>query len=307
LISSVSFGKFLLSAITSYKAENYIEANSVIDKALLINKSDFTAKFWKMRIAVMQEKYQEAINLIEELKLATKLVDLIIPWEEFCLNQINQTNNTNIDALNNETNDQLEYFQHHRTFRFLDIIYTVLMFVGIAIILTPFKLSGDMSGIMIGLIYTPLISAYYYYKTSLIPNIYISTYYGVNKIRRLVISKPFRWYCLFLIIDNLRKGEDRIIHNNFAIFIILSFFYPVFEEIFYRGFLYGYLQRYGRKLSWFMVTVVFYASHMELANIWHIVLSIMCLYIYDQEKTILAPMIIHLVNNTIVNFSLFIR
>lgn len=308
MMSSFAFGKHLFSAINFYKTGNYTDANFMIDKALLINKSDFTANFWKMRITIMQRKYEEAINLINELKYTDKLIDLIIPWKEFCLNQIHQTNDKNIDILNDETNDLLEYFQHHRVFCFLDIIYAVFPVLVLAIMIIPFKLSVNMSGIVMGLIYTPLILVLFYNKAILIPNIYISMHYGINKFRQLVTKKIFIQYFFFMaiMIASFRKSID-IAYNDIVIFVISDFFYPVFEEIFFRGFLYGYLQKYGKLLSWFMVTIAFYVLHIELANSWHIILSIMCLYIYDQEKTIIAPIFVHVVNNLLSSFFVLIR
>ncbi|VBB09169.1 caax protease self-immunity [Lucifera butyrica] len=312
MIPAVNFGKLLLSAIACYKAQNYTESNNLLAKALLINKSDFTANFWKMRIVVMQEKCEEAINLItvcRKLKPAARVKDLLEPWEKYCLGKINETNDNTIDilALNNDTDNLLEYYQHHRSFRFLDIVYAVLLYFGEAPLLIPFNLSVDMTAIISGLIYTPIILVYYYNKATLVPNIYVVVHYGINKIRQILKSNSFRLSCLFILLLTTIIFKRRLdfTHINTTIFIVSAFFYPIFEELFYRGFLYGYLKKYGKELSYIIVTVVFYAAHMELSNSWHIVLSLICLLVYDQEKTILAPILIHIINNILA--AVFVR
>jgi membrane protease YdiL (CAAX protease family) len=79
--------------------------------------------------------------------------------------------------------------------------------------------------------------------------------------------------------------------------VVGMFIFPIFEEIVMRGFLYGYLKRYNKWLAWIIVTIAFYAMHTEDANYWHIILSGLCLYVYDCEGTLLAPIMIHILNN----------
>ena len=134
VFSSLTFGQLIHSAITAYKAGSYSDADCLLDKALVINKSDFEANFWKMRVAVMQTRYETAIDLInvcKELKVASKVDKLIVPWEEFCSDQIYErwNNEQAITNLNETTDELLQYYQHYRSFRVRDILCVLLLYI----------------------------------------------------------------------------------------------------------------------------------------------------------------------------------
>lgn len=312
---SLKFGRFLYNAISSYEKQDYFAADSFIDKALVINNHDFIANLWKIRVTVMQQKYDEAINIIKfcrEIYLSTQLEHMLKPWEQFCLKQINEETNEDIDiiTLNNRTDDLLKHYQHDRNYSFLDIVYVLLICLGITLLCVLMYFTRILSlKEYIDYIYFILfgfaLSVFYYRKVILIPNIYISLRYGYTRLRQLCYSRNFISNCSLLILGSLvlnlftRKSNEFPTMLNFIFNIT---FVPVYEELALRGFLYGYLKKYGRALSWTIVTIIFYKLHMHYANIWHIVLSILCLRVYDSEKTILAPILLHTLNNIMAKF-----
>ena len=317
MIPLIKFGTLLHRAISDYHMQNYDEANSFIDQALGINQFDFLANFWKVRTLVMQGKFEEAMNFMtvcRESKSAVKLENLLAPWESLCRKQTNQ-DYIDLAALNNETDDLLAYYQHHRTFRFLDLIYAVLLFIGSGVLtdiyqtvlLNSSELTAMTKGFIIALIYALAISYYYYHKTIIVPNIYISLQNSVYRILKLCNSKTFIKAVSFLIIaqivivivfkDLLRALPEGVNVNHIFHLIGIILVIPILEEIVMRGILYGNLQKYGKALAWTVVTMVFYSYHLDTASWWHIFLSLLCLWVYDREKTILAPIMIHILNN----------
>lgn len=314
--SSYSFGKLLSSAITAYKMGHYIEADSQLNKALAINKDDFEATFWKIRVAVMQKNYETAVSLIsacKELKVASKMNELFVPWEDFCSDQIYEPWNNELALinLNNTTDELLQYYQHHRSFSIGDLLRVILLYYGVAfIILGTLQWLKVKSFLVVGgnlfdILFLPIICMCYYRKATLNSNIYIAFQFTIKKIRELFMSKQFRKLCFFFIVlmvmshlNSVRfLGSPPLVNNITDSFLKVMITAPISEEILFRGYLYGYLKKYGKFISWGIVMTIFSLAHYMTPSLWHAIFSFIALSVYDKEKTILAPICIHLLNN----------
>lgn len=105
-------------------------------------------------------------------------------------------------------------------------------------------------------------------------------------------------YSLLQALHYILQLEKTTIFSETAISVVIIF--PIFEEIFFRGILYGYLRRYGMFISWSLVSIVFCMYHLEMASIWHVVLSLVLLKAYEEEQSILAPILLHILNNGVM-------
>lgn len=310
------FGRYQQLAICAYKKEDYIEADNLLDKVLVINKFDFEANFWKVRVTVMQREYETAIHLINTcrtFKKAIKMEKLLVPWETFCLKQINEpkTEKEDVISLNKEADELLHYYHHKRDFKLMDVLlitfsYVVLFFCINYFLTRVFNLdiTKFQDGLNIwALIFTPIITGYYYYKVTLIPNIYIFIQDSINRVDELFSSKSFIHACFLVILGIFIIFAAKIIgyklHYGFLGIVEFILFDPLTEELYMRGFLYGYLRRYGKIFSWSIVIVISYFVH-PTKSLWHLMTSILCLSVYDEEKTILAPIFLSVLNNGLV-------
>lgn len=308
---SFCFGKYLFEANKAYKSGDYANAYSIIEKALLIKKFDFKANLLRIRITIMLSEYLKAISLINQYKTfknSSKLIELLIPWEEICLNKINQTNkNIDLIDLNNKTDNLLEQYEHSRPFKLADVLIAILLFIGTIALVTwsHINLSKTSMHCTFMSIYTFIILFYYYNKAIIKNDIYTLIWYIKDRTLKLFHSKIFLNCCLFITLGGLfyviRKPLNTINQLEFSYLVAFNLAYPISEEIFIRGILYTSLLKYGERFSWLAVTVMFVALHGNEANLWHIILSVCCLITYVEEKTILAPIFIHIINNTIAS------
>lgn len=318
MLSSIRFGKLLMVAIAYYNAGQYTEAEERLDKALSINKTDLIANFWKLQVSVKQGKIEEAIALINVcrgLKVATYIENLLTLWEEYCLRKLRVTTDHNIDigVLDKETNQQLEYYQHYRTFNFTSILYAVLLYIGLSIALyvifkttsSIYNLSDDWLhriAFLEKVLFAPIIMTYYYRKAEIVPNIYISFLYITDKLQRLLHSANFIASCFFIVFGIITVSSGRSLNSipsdifQRGLLASAIFCTPVGEEIVFRGILYGYLKKYGKIFSWTIVTLLFLLVHPS-PSYWQAILGLVCLKIYDDERTILAPILVHILNN----------
>jgi membrane protease YdiL (CAAX protease family) len=235
---------------------------------------------------------------------------------DFHLVQVDFTMSQDINNinLNNKTDDLLEYYQHYRNIKFYDILFVLFTFIvigtAVKVIQSIFDLhlSSYLRILLVMIFFTPF-TLYYYYSKAILKailkaDIYTYLHYISNRTKRLFYSKFFRGYCMVIILGiisfALKKPSTNTLHFNIMSLMSISCF-PISEEIFFRGLLYKYLERYSRILSGIIVTFLFYMVHLNTASYWHVVLSICCLIAYDKEKTIIAPISIHIINNILAS------
>ena len=93
-------------------------------------------------------------------------------------------------------------------------------------------------------------------------------------------------------------------HNLFTLSLLIIeivVFAPVAEELIFRGFLYKFLrQRFSFVLSAFLVSFLFALMHFNFKSFIPIaVLGFGFCYIYEKTQNILAPIIMHLIHNSL--------
>jgi membrane protease YdiL (CAAX protease family) len=220
--------------------------------------------------------------------------------------QSNEAEEKDLIQMNQETDEMLEKYQHQRNFRLWDIIAAVGLFLIIGFLVGRFHMSSAIRLEVVTVLYVFVVVYYYNFKAILPLTIYEAMLYTLKKLTQLYHSSLIRIQVIFvfqmLFFLVLRSNGNQLIEKTVASTMLVvdaMFIGPIFEEIVMRGFLYGYLKRYNRWLAWIIVTIAFYAMHTKDANYWHIILSGLCLYVYDCEGTLLAPIMIHILNNVI--------
>jgi len=306
-----SVDKLVFNAVRAYKSGEYQTAEVALNQALKRDQKDFAANLWKVRTLVMLGRYAEGIRAVDAYsnkKLHTKLAELLLKWKAFCLTKVqsNEAEEKDLIQMNQETDEMLEKYQHQRNFRLWDIIAAVGLFLIIGFLVGRFHMSSAIRLEVVTVLYVFVVVYYYNFKAILPLTIYEAMLYTLKKLTQLYHSSLIRIQVIFvfqmLFFLVLRSNGNQLIEKTVASTMLVvdaMFIGPIFEEIVMRGFLYGYLKRYNRWLAWIIVTIAFYAMHTKDANYWHIILSGLCLYVYDCEGTLLAPIMIHILNNVI--------
>ncbi len=99
-----------------------------------------------------------------------------------------------------------------------------------------------------------------------------------------------------------------------AIFVMLVVLPPVFEEIFFRGFLFNELKKYcGIAAAAITVSILFGIAHLEFTNLNWIaavdtaVFSMFLIYVSQKHKSLYSAIVLHAIKNGIAYYMLFIR
>lgn len=88
-------------------------------------------------------------------------------------------------------------------------------------------------------------------------------------------------------------------YSNIVGILLSVTFIPIFEELFFRGIIFGYLRKnYNLTISIVVQALVFSILHMNLIqSVYTFILGIFLALIYVETKTILAPIIVHMTYN----------
>ena len=98
-------------------------------------------------------------------------------------------------------------------------------------------------------------------------------------------------------------GTFNSINNNLLLFFVSSgIIGPIYEEILFRYILYNRLKsRYSEKKSFLVGLIIFSLIHLyPIKIIYAFILGFFFTYIYKKEKTIMAPILMHIGANSIV-------
>ncbi len=89
----------------------------------------------------------------------------------------------------------------------------------------------------------------------------------------------------------------------FLFFSVGGILAPVAEEVFFRGIVYGYLRRWGVGAAVLLSTALFAAFHPGPAiPVTQIVGGVVFALAYEKEKSLMAPIVIHVAGNLAIFF-----
>jgi len=85
-----------------------------------------------------------------------------------------------------------------------------------------------------------------------------------------------------------------------VIFLLVCALVPVGEELFFRGFVYGALRRWGLPLANFLSAFFFAAVHQQVVHFLPIfLLGIILAWLYERTGSLLPSMLVHALNNAV--------
>ena len=81
---------------------------------------------------------------------------------------------------------------------------------------------------------------------------------------------------------------------------------PILEEFLFRGILYNQIKEFNsQKTSLLITSIIFALIHSTLTQmIYAFIFSLVLIKVYDRFKTLIAPIIVHIIANTIITLSL---
>lgn len=317
----LSFDRDIEKGSELYNKRMYVESKSYFRRAENNNSNNFIVNFWLMRVTIMTCDYINAkdyltkcVNINSTLK--EKLID---PWADL----LNQTKASNLVDLNEKTNKLLESYQRDRTFTILDLcgVFLLYYFVQKIYSLTLYftKINdryweGYIYISFIGLFFYVPITIYYYFKPRLKPNLWKEIIQTKEKNKQLFKQKGYLGVCLlFSVITSLPFGLYFInpefvrtsakayaaTYNSYPLinYLALLTIVPVCEELIFRGMLFKFIKKYNVLLAYFITSALFFFYHGSMKSEWNFISSLLFCWAYDKYKTLIAPIVLHLLNN----------
>ena len=307
MFTLLRFGKLLEAGIALYKSKQYSRATQLTDEALAIDSRDFTANFWRARMAIAEKKNDLAkqhITICKEInnKLEKPLIEpLEILMKRYKINEY--ISDREFEKCDNEIDEKLEHYQHYREFNISDILKLLkygVIWVILSVLLLYLNISSsrEMLEFIFGSSFLVCLVAYYLRKPILPLNLWKQCTYILITCKELMKRKSFIILIasLFLAIKIMLYTAIHFGHYTKQLVpysgIIIVMIAPIYEEVLYRGILYRFFKRYNRLLAYIVVSLLFFFMH-EDANTIHFIASIILIWVYDKYKTLIAPIIIH--------------
>ncbi len=107
------------------------------------------------------------------------------------------------------------------------------------------------------------------------------------------------------IIGNYSKTSANVMSSNLPLQLItLVIFGPIMEELMFRGLIYNRLKQFNEKtIAAYISALIFAVYHFNLVQgIYTFILGLLIVYVYEEYKSIVAPIILHIAANGIAVF-----
>jgi len=319
IVTSLKTGLFLKKGIDLYNQKEFLLAKEMFYQALNINSDnhrDFTINFWLARVSIMLCDY-EKINYFFEIcnKLKPGLVKKIInPWDDFIYKIKEDITFTSEEIIkyNNTIDNNLEQCYDKKTFKRREILFLgLLLLIKVTFVaswITPYGISGT---IIAGIIFALILLNYVHSKTELPLNFWIRCNSIIGKTRKLVISSSFL-FCItyfscfmscFFIITLFYDPSNALIYRSATMSPLLWFLSlpvtSIWEELIFRLFLFTIIAKYNKVLGYLVTAFIFNFVHGTGGGPMIFIGSLILTWVYDKYKTIIAPIIIHTLSNTL--------
>ncbi|WP_240463677.1 CPBP family intramembrane glutamic endopeptidase [Paenibacillus apiarius] len=175
--------------------------------------------------------------------------------------------------------------------------------------------SGTLTGLVMGITFTNGV-----YIIALLPKKMGWAEVGIRSFPRKYLISIAIWsfvllaasvlilYLMSLLGGSYENSKTESIQSQISLFTVLiavvsaGIVSPVYEEIFYRGFLYRWLRtRCGRGWASFLSSAIFMAAHIPTYNTLAInfVAGLIFAWTYENTKSVIPGMIVHGLTNTI--------
>lgn len=195
-----------------------------------------------------------------------------------------------------------------------DVIFSIIIMltltVIVGLILGKLNISNESlyilaitAGVVINIFVTCLLNQRYPIK--LFPKVYIKNiinYIIIGTIISLIVNFPYNaWSGNYI---HINEAYSYFIKFGFLkkiwFILLLCVIGPTFEEILFRGFFYRLIRDIsGVYWGAFISSVIFLLFHsLKFGNITLIVVTLVCLYVYEKTGSILTSIVVHALNNT---------
>ena len=175
--------------------------------------------------------------------------------------------------------------------------------------------SGTLTGLVMGIIFTTGV-----YIIALLPTKIGWAEVGIRTFPRRYLISIAIWsfallatsvlilYLMSLFGGSYENSKTESIQSQISLFTVLiavvsaGIVSPVYEEIFYRGFLYRWFRtRFGRGWALFLSSAIFMAAHIPTYNTLAInfAAGLIFAWTYETTKSVIPGMIVHGLTNTI--------
>ncbi len=107
------------------------------------------------------------------------------------------------------------------------------------------------------------------------------------------------------IIGNYSKTSANVMSSNLPLQLItLVILGPIMEELMFRGLIYNRLKQFNEKtIAAYISALIFAVYHFNLVQgIYTFILGLLIAYVYEEYKSIVAPIILHIAANGIAVF-----
>lgn len=107
------------------------------------------------------------------------------------------------------------------------------------------------------------------------------------------------------IIGNYSKTSANVMSSNLPLQLItLVILGPIMEELMFRGLIYNRLKQFNEKtIAAYISALIFAVYHFNLVQgIYTFILGLLIVYVYEEYKSIAAPIILHIAANGIAVF-----
>jgi len=335
----MNFGQALEKGIDFYNRRMYADAKEFFQKAFCINRDDFVINFWLMRVSIMTLDYTSGQEFLSRcIQIEPKLKDMLIdPWCKVLNESLQGKESDELETLNQKTNELLDRCHQDRNFTIYNFVGVLaLYFLTLSIYefvldVLQFRFRIQMTIHLISYIYllkvlffSLPIALYYFHKSLYTPNLWIELCRVKRCFNELGRNNRFKvmalGFCIFVMLPEVisifypefSEESAKMVVANYNVYPIPNFLYilliaPVVEEILFRGMLFKYIKKYDKSLAYIMTSILFYYFHGEAASDGHYIHSLIYCWSYNKYGTMVAPIILHFLNNFLFIITLCIE
>ncbi|BBB90794.1 CPBP family intramembrane glutamic endopeptidase [Methylomusa anaerophila] len=335
IIRWLSFGRSLAKGIGHYQRGAYTEALDALNAAVKIKESDFLVQFWLLRTSVRLGRREDAGRYAANcMSWRADLAELISPWQQAAKGET--MSDDGLAGLDAAADRLLAYHQWEdkpislsRVASMFGLWLGLLMLISVVYNLGKyliFSISPVTPAPIQDVLYYALIfktlSILLYWKYFWRPNIHtngwlifrrhVALAFSVMRNRAFIrLYVEVVLFIITLIIIRKWGGNDLYPQEYFQFpiiqIILLLILGPISEELIFRKVLFTYLRQYSSLGAYIFVALAYYLFHdISSSGIWHFVASIFMCLVYEQQNTIIAPMILHFLINFVMLINIYI-
>ncbi|BBB90792.1 CPBP family intramembrane glutamic endopeptidase [Methylomusa anaerophila] len=334
IIRWLSFGRSLAKGIGHYQRGAYTEALDALNAAVKIKESDFLVQFWLLRTSVRLGRREDARRYAANcMSWRVDLAELVSPWQQAANGET--MSDDGLARLDTAADQLLAYHQWEDKpislsrvaamfglwlglLMLISVVYNVGKYLIFSV--PPFTRAPIQHLLYIELVFK-ILSILLYWKYFWRPNIRTS---GWLTLRRhveisfsLMRNRAFIRLCVIVVawsiitVILMQLFGEGLAPQGYLQFPIINIITgliiaPICEELMFRKVLFTYLRQYSRTGAYVVVTLAFYLAHGINSGLWLMVASVILCFAYEQQNTIDAAIISHILINLVIIIHIYL-